>query len=208
MTFSQSDFRHIRWSLLVFLLVLGAGSATILTSGNFVERAQRDEREARRQLGEARAKLATTEADRENMRTYTLEYNALLSRNIIGNDRRLDWVEGLVGMRQRRTALNQPDFKFAMAPQKAYMPAPALDSGNFELNRSDMTLRFDLLHEEQLMAFFDAMHSDIKGWFMLDKCALERTVSAPSTDDYGAAGQLKAECAGGWVTLRNRSAPK
>ncbi len=204
MTFSQSDFRHVRWSLLTLLLVLGAGGAVILASGNFVEQAQRDEKEARRQLSEARARLATTEADRENMRTYTLEYNALLSRNIIGNDRRLDWVEGLVRMRQRGAALNQPDFKYAIIPQKVYAPAPALDSGNFELNRSDMTLRFDLLHEEQLMAFFDAMRSDIRGWFILDNCALERIHSAPEADAAAAAEQIRAACAGGWITLRKR----
>lgn len=204
MTFSQSDFRHIRWSLLIFLLILGTGSAVILASESFIEQAQRDQKEARRQMLEARARLATAEADRENMRTYTLEYNALLKRNVIGNDQRLDWVEGLDRIRQQYKL----PFKYAILPQKTYTPAPALDSGNFELNRSDMALQFDLLHEEQLTAFLDSMRSEIKGWFMLDKCALERTVSAPSTDDYGAAEQVRAECAGGWVTLRNRSAPK
>ncbi|TXT27343.1 MAG: hypothetical protein FD134_94 [Gallionellaceae bacterium] len=208
MTFSQSDFRHIRWSLLAFLLILGVGSATILASESFVEQAQRDQKEARRQMLETRARLATAEADRENMRTYTLEYNALLERNVIGNDQRLDWVEGLDRIRQRHKVSGPIGFKYAILPQKTYTPAPALDSGNFELNRSDMTLQFDLLHEEQLTAFLDSVRSEIKGWFMLDKCALERTVSAPSADDYGATEQVRAECAGGWVTLRNRSAPK
>lgn len=208
MTFSRSDFRHIRWSLLTFLLILGIGSATILASGSFVEQAQRDQKEARRQMLEARTRLSTAEADRENMRTYTLEYNGLLKRNVIGNDQRLDWVEGLDRIRQRDKLSGRAGFNYVIHPQKAYTPAPALDAGNFELNRSDMALHFDLLHEEQLTAFFDTMRSDIKGWFMLDKCALERTASAPSTDDAGVAAQLRAECAGGWVTLRNRSAPK
>ncbi|MBI5659922.1 MAG: hypothetical protein HZC43_10360 [Nitrosomonadales bacterium] len=208
MTFSRSDFTHIRWSLLVFLLALGAGGAIITASESFIEKAQRDQRDARRQLGEARSRLATAEEDRENMRTYTLEYNALLKRNVVGSDQRLDWIEGLDKIRRQDQAPGAMSFKYSIAPQRTYMPAPALDSGNFELNRSDMTLQFDLLHEEQLMVFFDTVRSDIKGWFILDKCALERTGAAPETGASGTAKQLTAECAGGWVTLRNRSAAK
>lgn len=208
MTFSKSDFTHIRWSLLVFLLALGAGGATILASGSFIEKAQRDQREARRQLDEARSRLATAEEDRENMRTYTLEYNALLKRNIVGNDQRLDWIEGLDNIHRQDQAPGLMDFKYSIVPQRTYTPVPALDSGNFELNRSDMILHFDLLHEEQLMAFFDTVRSDIKGWFILDKCVLERAATAPEKNDYGVTAQLKAECTGGWVTLKNRSLTK
>lgn len=208
MTFSQSDFRHVRWGLLIFLLTLGAGGALIVASGNFIEQAQREQQEARRQLGEARAKLTTAEADRENMRTYTLEYNALLKRNVIGDDQRLDWIEGLDAIHRQGKATGRMDFKYSIVPQRAYTPAPALDSGNFELNRSDMTLQFDVLHEEQLMAFFDTMRGNIKGWFILDKCALERVATPLGNTDFDVAGQLKAECTGGWVTLRSRSAPK
>lgn len=208
MIFSHSDFRHVRWSLLIFLLTLGTGGALIVASGNFIEQAQRGQQEARRQLGEARAKLTTVEADRENMRTYTLEYNALLKRNVIGNDQRLDWIEGLDAIHRQGKATGMMDFKYAIVPQRAYTPAPALDSGNFELNRSDMTLQFDVLHEEQLMAFFHTVRGNIKGWFILDKCTLERPSTIQGNDDFDMAGQLKAECAGGWVTLRNRSTPK
>ena len=213
MKFAKSDFSLIKWSLLIFLLVLGAGSAIIMASESFIEKAQRDQREAKRQLNEARTRLATAGADRENMQTYMLEYDSLLKHNIIGNDQRLDWVEGLDRIHKQNQALGSMDFKYSIAPQKTYAPAPPLDSGNFELNQSDMTLQFDLLHEEQLLAFFDILRADVNGWFLLDHCALERSGTASLATDTdiaarGPAPQLRAECAGGWFTMKNRNAPK
>lgn len=203
MTFSTSDFPHIKWSLFIFLFVLCTGGAAIMVSENFVAQSQRDQRDAMRQLNEARSRLATALEDQENMQTYTLEYNALLKRNVIGNDQRLDWIEGLEKIHKQNLVL---DFKYTIAPQKPYMPNPPLDSGNFQPNLSDMTLQFELLHEEQLTAFFDALRTGINGWFIIDSCALERTAATADASDFSAAPQLKADCAGGWLTLKNRNA--
>jgi len=210
MTFSKSDFPHIKWSLLTFLLVLGMGSLIIVASENFVAQAQRDQRNAQRQLSDARSRLATAKEDRENMRTYTLEYNALLQRNVIGDDQRLDWIEGLEKIHKQNRVPGSMAFKYAIAPQKPYILIPPLGSGSFDLNLSGMTLQFELLHEEQLTAFFDALRTDINGWFIIDHCAIERTAATADDDNglraSGATPQLKAECSGGWLTLKNRNA--
>ena len=208
MTFSKPDILYLRWSLLTFFLVLGAGNILIVASKNYTEKARHDQQEARRQLSEARARLATAEADRENMRDYMLEYNALMKRSVIGSGQRLDWVEGLNKIHQQDMELGSIDFTYSILPQKNYAPSPALDSGNFELNRSDMSLHFDLLHEGQLMSFFDRVRSGISGWYILDKCSLERSTAAPEGDDFGVPEHLKAECAGGWVTLRDKREAK
>ncbi len=206
MTFSTSDFSHIKWSLLIFLFVLCTGGAAIMVSENIVAQSQHDQRDAMRQLNEARSRLALAEEDHKNMQTYTLEYNTLLKRNVIGNDQRLDWIEGLEKIHKQNRVPGFMEFKYAIAPQKPYIPAPPLDNGNFNINLSGMTLQFELLHEEQLTAFFDALRTGINGWFILDHCTMERTNAAADHDDFGVAHQLKAECTGGWLTLKNRNA--
>lgn len=205
MTFSKSDIPHIKWSLLAFLLAMGASSAIIMSSEDFIAGAQRNQKEAKRQLSEARNQLATAEEDQKNMQAYTLEYEFLLKRNIIGVDRRLDWIEGLDRIHNQSHALSSMDFKYSIAPQKAYTPAPPMDSGNFELKRSDMALHLGLLHEGQLITFFDTLRNDFDGWFVIDQCALERHAAAVDTDKDGIAEQLKAECTGGWLTMKNRN---
>lgn len=150
---------------------------------------------AQHQLKNLRGQLASANDDSENMKAYTLEYSELLKRNIIGDDQRLDWIEGMENIRKQHRVL---DFKYSFAPQRIYTPPMPLDSGNLKLNMSDMSLQFDLLHEEQLMDFFDTLRTDTKGWFLLDHCAVERSSAADVT------AKLKAECAGGWLTLQNR----
>ena len=197
MKFLKSDFPYLKWSLLIFLSALCAGAAAIVFSNNFVARTQREQQSAQRQLNMSRKQFASANEDRENIKAYQLEYDELLVRNIIGDDHRLDWIEGLEKIRKQHRVL---DFKYTIAPQHLYTPPAPLDSGDFKLNISDMTLQFDLLHEEQLMNFFDTLRTGINGRFILEHCTLDRNADSDVT------AQLKAECTGGWLTLKNRNA--
>ncbi len=224
MNFSKSDFPHIKWSLLILLAVLATGSAIVVASQSFVTQAQQEQRSLMQQLASARSKLATAQEDQEKMQTYTQEYNTLLQRNIMGDDRRLDWMEVLDKMRKQSKASGLMDFNYSIAPQQRYNPFPPVDNGNFNLHSSGMTMQFELLHEGQLLAVLDTLRNNNKGWFMLDHCEMERnsaqaaTAALDAQDDdeppanTGASAtrsfvpQLTAQCAGGWLTLKNRSA--
>lgn len=205
MTLSKSDFPHIKWGLLAFLLALAGGGTALIFSGSYATRAQQEQKAAQRQLneaqhqmGEARNRLAAAQDNQKSLAAYALEYAGLLDRKIIGSDQRLDWVEGLDKIRKQNRVL---DFKYTISPQQPYTPPLPVDSGSFDLNLSTMTLHLDLLHEEQLMNFFDALRTEMKGLFILDRCTLEHSGAAPENS---VAPQLKAECTGGWLTLQNR----
>lgn len=206
MTFSRSDLPHLKSSLLIFLCALSGGVAALLLSQNHVasaqqrqQAAQRELNEAQRQLADARNRLTAAQDDQQNRATYAKEYARLVDRKIIGIEQRLDWIEGLDSLRRQGRVLN---VTYTITPQRPYTPAPPLESGNFDLNLSPLNLHLDLLHEGQLVSFLDALRSDMKGWFMLEHCALSR--SGAAFEDSGAV-QLKAECNGGWLTLKNRS---
>ena len=195
MTFSQSDLPYIKWGLLTFLLTLALGGSAAYISQNYAHNVRNARSAVQQQLNEAHSKLNAARDDQENMATYTKEYSTIQRRGIIGDEQRLNLIEELETLRKRNRVL---DFKYAIAPQQPYKPAPALDSGNFDLRLSPMTLKFELLHEGQLINFFDSLRRDINGWFILDRCTLERVS--------GSTAQLKADCAGGWLTLKNRNA--
>ncbi|MEJ1959544.1 MAG: hypothetical protein WDM70_09090 [Nitrosomonadales bacterium] len=197
MIYSGTDFARLKWSLLVFLTILCAGGAAIIAGKNFIARAQQEKRAAQIQLNTARSQFAAASEDLENIKTYTFEYDKLLKRNLIGEDQRLDWIEGLEKIHRQNIVL---DFKYSIVPQHPFLSPMPLDSGNYKLNMSDMIMQFDLLHEGQLLNFFDTLRTDVKGVFILDQCAIERS------PDPGSSVQLKAECTGGWLTLKNGNA--
>lgn len=203
MKFSKSDFPLMRWNMLALAASVILSSVILYASGEYVGKAQNDQRGARNMENDARRRLAAARDDKENMSIYAEEYGALVKNNIIGDDQRLDWIEGLEKLRQLNLVT---DFSYSINPQSSYTPQPPLDSGNFDIRYSETKLQFDLLHEAQLVDFFTALRKNIKGWYHLEGCTLQR--SSPTGDDSAklTATQLKAECSGGWITLKNRNA--
>jgi hypothetical protein len=215
MSLSKSDLPHIQWSLLIFIAALLCGGGAIWASSRFIGQETEQQNAAQALLHNARSQINTAHSDQANMETYALKYSALLKQKVLGDDQRLDWMEGLSKLHKQNLVL---DFKYTIAPQLPYTPQPALDSGNYELSLSGMTLQFDLLHEAQLMDFFDALRNNLNGWFMLDHCTLERsgsnntatdplpTPNATTATTPTLPAQLKAECSGGWLTLKIKGA--
>lgn len=210
MKFSKADFPLMRWSILAICASLLASALAIYSSGEYADKTQKNLRNAQRQLADARNRLNAAQDDQKNMAIYADEYGVLLERKIIGDNQRLDWMEGLEKIRMQNLAV---DFRYNIAPQKIYAPQPAIDSGNFDINYSMTKLQLDLLHEGQLLDFFTAMRKQIKGHYQLEGCTLNRTTANPNADDdeitpTTVASHLKAECNGGWITLKNRNAPQ
>jgi len=196
MSFSTADIAEIKWSVLACVLALAGTAALFNYSTSFERQAQQQLKQAQRLQTDARNQLANAQGDSENMAAYQKEYDALVAQKVVGSEQRFDWIEGLEKLRTQKLV---PGFQYTIAPQKPYVPNPPLSAGNFALNLSPMTLQIELLHEEQLLRFFKAMETQLQGWFLLDHCSLARSETG--------AAMLTAECAGGWFTMKNRSAP-
>ena len=204
MRFSKSDLPLMRWSIAAICTSVLLSSLILYSSSRYADYKKTNLRTAQSQLKDARGRLTAAREDKENLSAYSAEYGVLEEQNIIGDDHRLDWMEGLEKLRQQNLAL---DFRYNISPQKNYVPQPAIDSGNFNIHYSEMKLQFDLLHEGQLLTFFDALRRQIKGQYQLEGCTLKRTNIAGDTAT-PVTTPIKAECSGGWITLKNRNAPQ
>lgn len=198
MSFSKNDLPYLKLSLGALVISIALSSGMVSYSEGYLEQALKELTEAQKRLSDARAQLIAAQGDQENMSAYSLEYLALQDQKVIGAEQRLDWIEGMEKLRQQGLVL---DFKYTIAPQQGYTPNPAIDAGNFQLSRSNMSLQIDLLHEDQLLQFISTLRSQLKGWFMLDGCSLNRANAGSE------ASPLKAECTGGWFTMKNRNMP-
>jgi len=199
MKFTRSDFALMQWSLLAICVVALLGAAFVYGNRQYAAQMQQDWRQAQAKLNDARRQLASAREDRQNMATYAENYALLANRGIVGDGQRLDWMEGLERLRQQHIV---DSFRYHIAPQKAYVQTPPIDSGNFDIQYSEMSLEFELLHEGQLPNFFSALNEQVRGHYQLEGCTLKRQ----STGEDGTAGGLGAECRGGWITLKNRNA--
>lgn len=201
MNFFNADLPLLKWSLLAFIFCSIIGGGAVWLSARYADHALKNMKSAQRQLSDARKKLDDAESDRANMSIYARKYAMLVDYDIIGNEQRLDWMEELDSLHQRHVVA---DFKYTIAPQQLYTPSPALDTGNFELKLSGLSLQLELLHETQLIRFFDALRANIKGWFIIDHCTLERGNTKADANDAASPSLLTAECTGGWITMQRK----
>jgi hypothetical protein len=203
MNFSKSDLNLLKWSMLAFTFSLFVSICAIWLSSQYVDNSLKERQQAQQHLVDARKQLRDVQSDLENMSIYAREYASLVDYKIIGGEQRLDWMEGLAKLRQDQLVV---DFKYTIAPQQTYTPKPALDMGNFDLSLSGLNFQIDLQHEMQLIKFLGALRSNIRGWFIVDRCTVDRA-GTTNSGDIQSLTQLKADCAGGWITMKKKGTP-
>jgi len=203
MTFPRDDLRYLKHSVFSLTLSLLLSGALLWLGEQYHADALKAEHTAQRELIATRQKLNLTQDDLANIAAYASEYHALLSQQIVGDEHRLEWVEGLSRLRQQKTVI---DFRYTVQPQIEWMPSPAFDTGDFQIHLSGVTFQFDLLHDAQLLNFLNAVERELPGKFIVERCQIERL---PSTQEAitPATTQLTAECSGGWITLKHKNTP-
>ena len=200
MKFSTKDLPHIRGMLITLALALILGAVLIYVSDGVLTMAQQSKIIADREWSEALRKLERTKNEQEDLQGYYHQYQNLVEQNVIGQERRLDWIETIEKIRNQ---LNIFSVKYKLEPQETLNLENNSTSNSFDLHRSNMTLDFSLLHEGQLLNFFDALSEEAKGMYLLENCTLTRN---DLVRQLRFIPNLQAECTLGWITLNEKNA--
>ncbi len=199
MKFSTKDLPHIRGLLIMLALALLLGAVVVYVSDGVLTEAQQAKIIADREWSEALRKLERTKNEQEDLQGYYHQYQALVEQNVIGQERRLDWIETIEKIRNQ---LNIFSVKYKLEPQETLNLDTNSPSNSFDLYRSNMTLDFSLLHEGQLLDFFDALSAEAIGMYLLESCILTRN---DLIRQLRFTPNIQAECSLGWVTLNEKS---
>lgn len=192
MKFGRSDFKRIRSSMLVALAMLFCGSLTVYYAINDRRQAQRTQANTARVLAEADAKLKQVSNEESEVKKKSLIFNQLQERGVIGDEQRLEWIELLKDIRDRRRLL---DLEYEIAPQRQIEGS---SDNDFSFYASAMKLQVKLLHEEDLERLLADLRSQAKALIMVRSCTVSRL---PIVSDEHA--NLLAACEIDWITLRN-----
>ena len=200
MKFSNKDIPHIRGLLIMVVLSLILGVIAVYVSDEVLNEAQHSKITADQEWSDAVRKLERTKNEQEDLQGYYHQYQNLVEQNIIGEEKRLDWIESIEKIRNR---LNIFSVKYKLDPQETLdMVGTDLPGSSFDLQRSSMTLGLSLLHEGQLINFIDALSTEVKGMYLLDSCILTRNDLIRRLKF---TPNLEAECTLGWITLNEKN---
>lgn len=124
-------------------------------------------------------------------------YRDLMARGVVGTERRLDWVQQISRIKETRRL---PDMEYELAPQQAVVEPDAMPMkvGRYEFRTSTMRLHIGLLHEGDLLDFFDELGKSVPAIPRVRACRVERLAEASP------AARLNADCSIDWITLQEK----
>ena len=192
----SSDLRALRMPLAVLLIALLVSGALVYYTKQLADLAYQSLAEQQNELREARIHYQKSGDEKELINRYLDDYRRLQKQGFIGTEPRINWLDGL------RVANQQAELfgvEYQIGAQQPYARAAQYNPGNIAIQQSLMKLNFRLLHEGDLMRFFNILSTKNVGLFHLNQCKLERLDGNPTTVRFQA--NLRAECNLTWITL-------
>lgn len=104
---------------------------------------------------------------------YHRRYRELQDLGFVGHESRLDWIETI---RAAATSLDLPNVAYSLEPQlEAVRPvASASPNAEIQIYLTQLDLELGLVHELDLIRFFDRLEQEAPGLMQVDQCDLIR----------------------------------
>lgn len=194
MKFLPGDLKKLQISLLVCLLMIVMGAAVVFFANGATRSAQHERVTAQAQRNDYVGKLQRVSSEEREIKEKSALFQKLQQRGIIGEEQRLEWVELLKDIRDKRRLI---DLVYEIEPQRPLDVAPG---AGFTFNVSPMKVQLKLLHEEDLTRFLGDLNEQARALIQVRYCKVTRQPQGQA----GTSGQanLLAECRIDWVTLR------
>jgi len=188
---------------LVAVALIVAGVVAAMAANGMITKARAEWSAAKSEREQAQAKLARATDEERDIREKLVDYRKLLDRGMIGEEKRLDWIDRIGAIKAARKLF---DVKYSIEPQRTVDYPGVGGKGNVEFLASTMKLNMLLLHEEDLLRFIGDLQEGLSAYVIVRTCSIDRALSAPT--ERGLATQLRANCEIDLVTIRDRQVKK
>ena len=196
MKITQQDLTTLRMPLIVFGIVLALSSAAVYGTRSKLLLADKELANQQGALVQAQNRYRKSGEEKDIIIQHLPAYRKLEQQGFIGAEQRINWLDAL---RMTNQELKMFGVEYQIAAQQAFPPGQGMDAGQFQLHQSPMKLSFRLLHEGDLMRFFDTLTQFRAGIFTLQTCTLQRIGN--STFNFRFQPALQADCQLNWITI-------
>ena len=193
---NPSDLRALRDPLIVMIVVLAACFGLIYYLSSSLDTATRELAKQQSLLRDARTRLSRSGDEKQVIVRYLDDYESLQKLGFVGEEQRINWLEGL-RLTNQQAQLFGVDYQ--IGAQQPYPYAGELDPGQLTLHQSLMKISFRLLHEGDLLRFLGTLAQQGAGFFSVNQCLVER-IDAEAVIRFQPT--LRANCELAWITVR------
>ena len=190
------EWRALRGS--VFLVACAAAIGVAMAGGalRFHAEASRGYDREKDRLETVRARYRTVDAQKRQIETWLPEYRSLQAAGVVGEERRLEWIETL---RAAAARAGLPSLRYRIEPRTPYEAGPGLETGGHGVFSTVVRIEAGLAHEGDLERLMGALAAAGTGLFRIERCSVRRT--GPDFVMRAGAINLGAECDLRWITL-------
>jgi hypothetical protein len=194
MKLSAVDLPKLQLSLLAAAIMIAIGAGTVHFELKATKTAKLERATAQAERNDFDGKLKQVRGEENEIRQKSALFNTLQTRGVIGEEQRLEWVELLKEIRDKRRLI---DLRYEIAPQRPLEPTPG---NGFAFYASSMQIQLKLLHEEDLTRLLDDLRLQAKALIQVKSCTVSRLPRGEAEN--ALRGQLQADCQIDWITLR------
>lgn len=202
MKLEPNDWKKLQTPLVILGVVIAIVIACIVLVQQY--RAEQELALLKQQslLNAARQRYQSSGLEKEVITAYLPQYQTLINRGFVGEERRIEWVESL---REQHKNHKLFGIKYSIKQQEKYTPEFAPNLGGFTLNRSVMQFELDMLHEGDLLQLTESLSKANVAELMLRDCEITRLNESSALSSQLIAN-LHAQCELDWLTLREPTA--
>jgi hypothetical protein len=198
---NAEELKALRAPLILLVLVLAAAGGAIYYSQLLRQQAQAALVQQQQQFREAQMRMQRSGEEKAVIVQYVDKYRQLQQAGYIGDEQRINWLDALRVANERTDLFG---IRYEIGAQQPYQYATEHNPGPISLRQSIMKLEFRLLHEGDLLRFFNALRTQDSGLFHLNQCVLRRTEAA-GTIRYQP--NITASCQLAWITATPEALP-
>ena len=190
------EWRGLRGAIVLFAFALAIGAVVAGGALRFHEEALRGYERQKGRLESVRSRYRAIDAQKRRIATWLPAYLALRAEGIVGEERRLEWIEAL---REAAARVGLPSLRYRMEPRSVYGSGIDPDAGTHRPFSTVVRLEAGLLHEGDLERLIGDLATRGSGLHRIERCEVRR--AGPDFVMRPGAVNLTAECDLRWITL-------
>lgn len=193
---NSEELKELRTPLVVLAVMIALAGAAVYYTDMLAKAAATDLTRQKGVFQTAQSRMRQSGDEKDTIVKYVETYRDLEKTGFAGEEQRINWLDAL---RNANTRAELFGVSYQIGIQHPYPNAAEFDAGSIALQESIMELDMRLMHEGDLLRFFDELRAQKVGLFDVKECALIRTDRAENLRN---SPYLNAKCNLSWITAR------
>ena len=194
---NKIDWSVLRGAIIVFVISLTISTSLIGGTWYYKEQMELKYNVNKKRFQTVSNQYLAVDQEEKLVRQYYPEFINLYNKGIIGQERRLNWIEILHNSSEHSKFIS---LRYEIDPQAQYTPDYTLNYGIYKLFNSSMKLNMDLLHMGDLRKLINDLDRNAQGIFNITNCKLKRTGGGHF--ELEIKPNIAAECELHWLNIK------